>query len=116
MTEKFTHGQMAQLREFLRWFCQEVLAPSNQEFVVQSTVLNMLKMTYADRAPEKPLGPIIDAALAAVRANPEGQAQIHAQFQQFQERLIGSFSERIPDSESADLKWLRDWKPTKWVN
>jgi hypothetical protein len=116
MSEKFTPAQMERLREFLRWFAETILKPQHHELVVKSTVINMLRMAYPDRAPTESLAPIIDAALAAIRAKPEFQAAIHAEFQQFLEKLMQSFSERIPDSGSEDLKWLRDWKPTGFVN
>jgi len=116
MTDKFTPTQMARLREFLRWFCEETLAPHHRELAIKNSVINLLKLTYSDHAPTEPLAPIIDAALAYVQAKPEFQAAIRAEFQQFQERLIQSISEQIPDSESEDLKWLRDWKPTGLLN
>jgi hypothetical protein len=116
MTDKLTSAQMEKLREFLRWFAETVLRPHHQELAIKSSVINMLTMAYPDRSPTEPLAPIIDEALARVRANPEFQAAIRAEFQQFLERLLRSFSVRIPDSESEDLKWLQDWKPTGFVN
>jgi len=116
MTDKFTPAQMTRFREFLRWFCKTTLAPLHRELVIKSSVINMLKAAYPDRSPTEPLAPTIDAALAYVQAKPEFQTAIQLEFQQFQERLIQSIPEGGPDSESENMKWLRDWKPTGLLN
>lgn len=57
MSEKFTQAQFEKLKTLVRYFFHQMLEPTDSELIVHVTVINMLKMAYADHAPTEPLPP-----------------------------------------------------------